>query len=418
MWEQVEVARVISGLTLAALCVVGQSAPLPAPSQALSKEAQEEQVRAWKVALRAVGKVEGVTIAFDVNVNAPAPLGYERKLGAAGLEFLGLCTNRAYKVQKGVHLFVREIVPARKVYANAVAEFSDFVSTLPKADAQRLAGEGLPVSNLSPDQRAYLGKVLGYPTGGPGNALAKWDRTVMALSVLPGLEYKDPKSGVVKRITLSRGPSSPDRIERRKSALSGATDLDIRPAEARTTGEFKLPEGDMMTLEELVAKAQKALGVRFSYDKRLASSYVFAAGQWDLEAFQATLIQLTKTSAAIVQPYDERDAGELLRELLAGPLAGMNTQELDGYGPLGASASDFLNGKDMNLSDLCQGNPGLRDWLSARGVPLDANVKLTGAFGLEVLTLGTRPIIEVKNGQRTLKQLDAWLGTVPLHIGP
>lgn len=399
-----------------ALLCVAQAGVQPV-QLAKQDEITKLQLAAWTEALRSMSDVEGITVVFDVNPQNSPPGGYQRRLGRAGLSFVAMCCGRSYSVKEGVHTFTRIVDASKKSYASHVAEFGDFASSLQADSVAKLTAEGLPLSSLTEAQLPYLAKVLSYPTGGPGAALGNWEKSALRARLLPAVEFKDPTTGKLRRISLIEGPESDQAVERRMKAIAGKP-LPFTPLEYRASGELQFAKGEVKTLREFALAGEEAFKVKFVFDRRLAESFVFVQGSFDLIAFQESIKALTKTPGASLVPQDSRSAQEAFDSLLLGALSHIRDQEIEGYGALGAQASDFLDGKSMKAADLYAGNRELQALLASKGVPSDATVKLVGGLGLQVLTLGTRTVRDLVDGRWTERQVPTWQSTVPLKISP
>ncbi len=400
---------------LAAIAVIQSGVP-PVNKQEASDQTAKS-IEAWTNALAEVAKTEATAIIFDVNIQIPSPTGYRLKLGKTGMKWLAAATNRSWKEVDGVQLFTRTLNADKVTYLSHVAEFSDFLNLLSGSDKSKLIGDGLPLSAIPSGGEGFLGKVIGpYSTVSASDVLATWQKSALRLKMLPRLEYVDPTTNQVRSVPLI-GRETTERALKRSGTTSGKG-LIFDALMTPPTGSLKIAPGKCMKLSELIAEAAKAFEVSLMYDKRLADSLVFVSGQFDRDIFLRLIGQVSDTKGATIGKMNRTSSDLAYAEVLK-QLAGVRNQEMDDFGTLGATAGDFLDGREASLTDLVAGNDELKASLAMYGVPPGAKVKLTCSFGLQVETFGEQPYIELSaGGIRVRKSRAAWSGGVPLKIGP
>jgi hypothetical protein len=326
----------------------------------LKKLREERQIQAarkadWEKCLRDIAKREGVQIAWDVNLDSQPPFGYDTKEGKRGLEAVGVVCERRYEVSNGFHVYVRTLDNTRVAFRDFRENALDFFGSLSPDLQKRLMGDGLPVHMLPPDKLAFFGYLMNVGSGQfPGSAVKDFGDTV--LRIQPRIQLTSQG----RRLLIEPEPESEDEAIARNERIP-KSDLRQKYVTPELSSEPKEPyldfkEGMLLTLQEVVIRAQAKFEQYFMYDGRMRDSLIFLNGKMGREQFDAVLTALTKSQPVRPRVTDRRNESgyaDIIRRVL------LDNLDLDRFGTLGVSKKDILDGKSLTLSEILGSNPNL-----------------------------------------------------------
>jgi hypothetical protein len=406
-------------LLLNLVCCLGalssQNAPITTVQEPKPDEVEGRQRQVWEGVLKAVAKIEGVAMFFDVSPGNRPPEGYEVKLGRTGLEMLATLTIRSYKEIDGVQVFARDLDPKkRKLFRSHVNQLAEFLEGMPPELVTRILGSGLPISQIPDEKKWFLRFALGdYSTIGGGAALSNWDKTILRIRPAAAMTYTNPKTGRQHLSTLQAKPD-PDTLSDAEieAALKGASRLkEGKPFLKEPTGPLKYEEGKLLKLGDLLTEAQAKFDVYYLADGRLTDNYVFIKGTFDRAVFESCLRAIAQAPPAQAISLDPRDQKRGFEQMIGGSLKALEQSDLADTTESGVTMRDAINGKSLRLGDFVAGHTGNRQMLEKMGVSMNTNIKLVPAFRLQVLTLNER---QNKDG----KTERYWGGGVPILYAP
>ncbi len=246
-------------------------------------------------------------------------------------------------------------------------------SATPEERAKMLTRTGLAVTEMSPGTlRALVGP-------GPSSSLLRAmlsqpEKSTAGLMVAPIIEYS-----IDGAIRLAHFPGRDASTLNRSTELVRTADWTTHIPEAElepaAPGLVSFGEGMRLPLYSLATRGRRALGVSLNYDERLSMSDVFVSGSMSREGFLAVF---KKVATATPPTSAEVTARRTSEQSLAKELFSEDPNAAEWIGPLptGTSKEDFFSNRRLSMEQFLTLEPGLREWASKQGIPMDAMVTL------------------------------------------
>lgn len=399
----------LSGFTVVflPLAVQAQSSVTPHAAQSSTmmqngrNKETERKLRIWTWSLSQIAAREKANLFVDVSLDSTPPYaGYDKPCGVAAMKALARAVKRTWKQIDGIQTFSRMGVWSQK---EEIAAALSWVNSLTPEHFSELMGGTITLDQLDESQQDLMQSLNGWEPDMNFALLGKSQTQQIRLTLSPKVQYRDPQTGELKTISL---PCRPER------ALSGKAAKPSEPTHALGSpevGELDFGKGVTLSLTNIVDKAQKAYSVRYIVDERVANTWYFVSGRYSRKGFEQALANVSMVPPVRLMQTARSDRhGDLaaLRERLKGEgkqkldvtrlrdnIQKRGSDDIDllnqKYGKKEEMESeDFLQGKTVRCSDLCQGKPGLTAYFENNGLKPDTLLTLSADFVLAIQSEG------------------------------
>jgi len=295
--------------------------------------------QAWLSALRTVARVERASLCVDVDESVrPAALLYERPDGERGLDRVAVALGRSRSVVEGVQVFSRRLDADGMSRYTAHEHAMGFLKSLGVTETSRLSQGTLDFSSLPSPVQARLRYAIATLGNGLGDSmLAQYpDRIGMRLVFEPVATVRaQTNDGTVTLMLLPEKTPVP---------VPPATQVRaVDPLGRPLDGALDFQDGSILSLREIMDRAEITFGKAFSYDRRLSQTRYFVSGTFTeprfLKVIEAVTLPMPVEPLYPFVPVDFSDDKLNLVTMAFAPLA----EQKIGVGDL--TYNDLIHGK-------------------------------------------------------------------------
>ena len=346
---------------------------------------QDEHTKAWLEALTKVARTEHASLCVDVDeVAVPATFHYPQPDGFRGLDRLATAIARARTLVEGVHVFRRKPDEDDLRLAPPHAHVAAALQTLSALELTRLAKEGLALSSLPSLAQRRLRHALASVGGGIGDSmLAHYpDQVGMRLTLEP-VAYVASRTGEGQvRLELLE--------ERPKTQFPEKPDTTVpAPLGRPEDGAVDFGNGEILSLHDVIAKAERALGVRMWFDGRLAQTKLFLSGAFTEKRLLAVLASVTEPFPVTVQQpgFGQSDLTSERTKLIA---QAFGERGAEAVGVAGLTFGDLSLGKATTFKALFGTRPPQRvqAFMAQYRIQPDDSITVNGDLSLNLAAPG------------------------------
>lgn len=359
---------------------------------------QTQDPALWLSLLKRYAVTEQVSLFVDVDLETiPHPFVIESPVGTVGLDRLGVAIDRSWSLVDGAYIFKRRIESGDLRAETPIQHVNNFLKPLGVIDLNALRLGSLTFASLNPNQQSSLRFVIANANDGVGDSmLARYPSQIGMRLVF------DSK---ISTISKSNDGNATFEIPNENSIVPIPKQLNIEtvvePLGSPSDGTLDFGSGEILTLSDIIQRAQLAFGTDFSFDKRLATSVYFICGKYTPRRFITTLTAVTETTTFSSQKSDDvvqsTFNAQTLKQLVFGPYRS------DKIGFANLTIGDVLDGKTRTFLEAFGNRPPQRIqafMYEHRLEPADS-FELASTISLCFATPGTAKIYSSQGASQT-----------------
>lgn len=318
-------------------------------AQNLAQTQGQATASAWLATLTKVARTEHASLCADVDdTYTPAQLEYERPDGERGMDRVSGATDRTWTLVEGVYVFRRRYDEDDLRLQSPDRAVMDFLLSLGVTDLQRLRQGDLAFSTLpAPTQRRLRWAIAKVGRGVGDSMLAQYPDSFGMRLVLDAVARAQSRTGD-GAIQISLQPDAA-KVPPPKGA--GITALE--PLGRPSDGGVDFGDGVVITLGEIIDRAQTAFGRMIQFDDRLRSSRYFMSGRFTQPRLLAVVAAVTEPLRVLPAPESTPfDPNEFKsdRDRLVGFAFG--SYRTDRIGVADLTIADLIDGRTTTFASL------------------------------------------------------------------
>jgi|GEM_PF-4755111 len=307
---------VCCGLMVFGLTSAQNITPKAESTKGQTQDQTEERRQLWQAALQKAFKGYSSAVVVDVNLDADIPFtAYSARLSEAKFANLfALQVGRVAVSQSTGWVIVRQAGSSSSRY-DAGIDVARWLSKVPDEELSRLCNSAIPFHDLSEDTMKLLARHCSNP--GLQAKMANGEFAAASVRFQIMLTFKD-KEGVVQTYPADPFSKDSEKMEKIRSQVESTykqPQIVVEPKKT-LTGKLDFSEGQVLRLDELVAKAAKALGKYYVYDGRLSRSYFYIQGKYNDQTFLEYLKAVLKTIEPAEISFNPDEVSAILTQAL------------------------------------------------------------------------------------------------------
>lgn len=347
-----------------------------------------KEKEAWTQALKSICKTENAVLFFDIDLFTHPPEVWERAFGYEVMPLLASAYERKWEEVEGVQVFSRHGVPIVGGSVPDSKKLIDWLDTLSEAEVLALCSGQMNLGYVGHAFKDELRSMAGKDGSAIRVLMERGDNIDLSLKFAAQIEYSDPESG--KRIVRALPMFDHSAHHLYSKPKENMKPPSITPLRRPELGPIDFGEGVVLSLVEIIRKAEEIFNVRYSIDGRFVDSMIFVSGSMPRETFDKALEMITTSQPSIpreLRPVDFSD--EIIDFLKSSGRHLFDTSETELFG---IAKDDYLSRKNMNVGELMQKDPRLQAFFKDLGLDSSANVRLRAGLMFEMDAGGTRQV--------------------------
>lgn len=305
--REANVIRARRALLAVCLCSLALAAP-PQERRGLTQSAKLERV------LRALAKKENATLFADLPATRELPEALPTFSGREAMISLAKLLDRRWQEVEGMQVFSRRpsLTTQSPQYDSLL--LLKWVGSLEGDTLKKLTDGSLTGAEIPDSERADILLSLPWPDNVRSLLPGRLSNVRLMAYATIAFEYSDPATGrkIVESVPL--GEPNVQELAPLAEARSPT------PLASPRSGPLDFGPGSVMTLEEILKRAEKAFGVTYAFDGRIAASKYFINGKLDRTTFETALAIVTDLgrieAAAAGEDLIQQELGAALSEML------------------------------------------------------------------------------------------------------
>ncbi len=369
----------VTRLGSAALLLVAATTVVAAQTPASSaKDDRPESVRGWERAFRKALKPVRSGIVIDVPETRVPPTATLPGATLPALERLSWSLDREIAPYGEAYALLRPPLPTTLAGRGWSSTLLDLLETLDQDLLRRLGKEGTTMDELPrPLQRALFGAADGHDV----ITARMIEGKPIGVGVYGGASAIGRNSaGEVEDIAVAEASyDAPLAAIARASASGAGAKPAPEPLKVGTAGDLVFPEGEILTLDEIVSRVRTKWKTNIEYDARLAPSLVFVKGGFTREELVPIVLRLATPGTPNVAAWERtsrvpRIVGLATRLGAAGKIKGRT-----GAGEI--TDEDVAVHRSYSRAELAKASPSV-GWRSRKGEDPNTEFRLVQHLGI------------------------------------
>ena len=361
-----------------------------------AKDTTAQRKEAWTASLRKLfAESKGYVVAdVDVSRIVPAMTTVVRPDEYSQASLVGALIHREPRQLPSGWIFVRGTYTGDNPL-NDFALASRWLATITDDELRHLCGDGMSLSEMSPEGRMLFARMCGNRGLQDKMAKGEFVRAAVRMSVAArAIDSKGKPQTLIVDSLFAGSPSETAVTERQEAAYKaqrgptgGRGVVPYPPDEdSVVSGELDLHEGRLLTVEEVVALARAAFQRGFIADSRIGKSTVYWQGRFTKDRFVEALRTVTNTLEAKESPTTMEAANAAIERVLRDKIAKLIDLS---DAPNGLSYEDALKGRQVGVKDLAVSMRGLSNALSSYGLSPNSRFTLVPALAISLSASGS-----------------------------